>query len=354
MAMLCKLADPGGYQSFDWEFIGDRTNFEYWLDLFASFPATIERYLRADGLGGGDFERRWEAFRREYGDGIAARRREPHRYALNTLRLTEFRQLLLLLHGWPDPYLRVKHRENEAAVRLYPEVVRAIDATPSRDRWATLFRGVFAGNMFDLGAPETIELYERGELDYHQILARLRPRPWFIDDADAMTARLTLRERYRQALLFVDNAGTDIVLGVLPLARELARGGTRVVLAANSEPALNDITIGELNPLLDQIAELDPIVRELREANRLATVDSGNGTPLIDLGGVSNTCNAEAYASDLIVLEGMGRGVESNWRQRFSCDVWRIALIKDEAVARWVGCRMFDPICRFNAAEGFA
>jgi type II pantothenate kinase len=33
---------------------------------------------------------------------------------------------------------------------------------------------------------------------------------------------------HRRALLFVDNSGADIVLGMLPLARELLRRGTEV------------------------------------------------------------------------------------------------------------------------------
>lgn len=35
---------------------------------------------------------------------------------------------------------------------------------------------------------------------------------------------------YKRALLFVDNSGADIVLGMLPLARELLRRGTEVSL----------------------------------------------------------------------------------------------------------------------------
>lgn len=34
--------------------------------------------------------------------------------------------------------------------------------------------------------------------------------------------------RYKRALLFVDNSGADVVLGMLPLARELLRRGTEV------------------------------------------------------------------------------------------------------------------------------
>ncbi len=36
------------------------------------------------------------------------------------------------------------------------------------------------------------------------------------------------------------------MLGMVPLARELLRRGTNVVLSANSTPALNDITHPEL------------------------------------------------------------------------------------------------------------
>lgn len=33
---------------------------------------------------------------------------------------------------------------------------------------------------------------------------------------------------YKRALVFVDNSGADVVLGMLPLARELLRRGTEV------------------------------------------------------------------------------------------------------------------------------
>jgi hypothetical protein len=47
-------------------------------------------------------------------------------------------------------------------------------------------------------------------------------------------------------MMFVDNAGADIVLGMLPFARELLRAGCEVVLVANAQPAINDITLPEL------------------------------------------------------------------------------------------------------------
>jgi hypothetical protein len=56
-----------------------------------------------------------------------------------------------------------------------------------------------------------------------------------VDDYDALRARwLGSKESkvppkpHKRALLFVDNSGADVVLGMLPLARELLRRGTEV------------------------------------------------------------------------------------------------------------------------------
>lgn len=57
------------------------------------------------------------------------------------------------------------------------------------------------------------------------------------------------------------HAGADVVLGMLPLARELLRGGAEVVLCANTLPAINDITAQELQDLLGKVASLCPIIK---------------------------------------------------------------------------------------------
>lgn len=60
--------------------------------------------------------------------------------------------------------------------------------------------------------------------------------------------------------MFVDNAGADVVLGMLPFARELLRMGADVIIAANSQPAINDITAPELIRLLDAAGQICPIL----------------------------------------------------------------------------------------------
>ena len=46
------------------------------------------------------------------------------------------------------------------------------------------------------------------------------------------------------------DAGADAVLGMIPLARELLRGTCEVIMVANARPAINDVTVWELQALL--------------------------------------------------------------------------------------------------------
>ena len=47
----------------------------------------------------------------------------------------------------------------------------------------------------------------------------------------------------------------------------------------------------------------------------------------------------------------MGRGLESNFDAIFSCDVLKVAMIKDSLVAKRHGGNVFDIVCRFEAAS---
>ena len=350
MPVLCQLSHPDRYRVSDWNIAEDPAHRAYWLDLFGGFPLRMKQMLAERGESGGDFERRWAAFVADYAAGMAVIRSQAGAGAfLTTIGLCRYRQELLQRHGWPDPFMGIKARENDLAVGLYPQVIKRLDAAAPRDRWELLLRGLLAGNMFDLGAPRTIEMYERGEIDFFSTFEKLPPRPWFVDGADGLLERLR-PPVYRQALIFADNCGADVVLGIIPLARELARQGVRAVIAANSAPALNDVTLSELRPLLERLAKGDPVLAEALRSNRMAAIGSGGDTPLIDLGQVSEECDREAAASDLIMLQGMGRAVESNWHESFRCDVWRMALLKDESVVRWRGGQLFDAVCRFDPA----
>ena len=125
--------------------------------------------------------------------------------------------------------------------------------------------------------------------------------------------RFLNRPPHRKAVFFIDNAGSDFLLGAMPMIRWMAQRGTQVVLAANERPTLNDMTIHDVNAWWPKIVEAEPSLADLP----IQRVSTGTGEPLIDLSEVSAELNAAAADADLVILEGMGRGVESNLDAQF-------------------------------------
>lgn len=171
------------------------------------------------------------------------------------------------------------------------------------------------------------------------------------DDLDVIVAKLTSAVPYKKALLFVDNAGSDILLGMLPFARVLLQLGTAVVLAANSIPVINDITAEELEALLPQVAELDGVIAAAVASKRLVVIPNGSGMPMIDLRSVSSDVVKECEGTDLLVLEGMGRSIESNLNTFFTCDSVKMGMVKHPEVAVMLGTEMYDCVCRFKEGK---
>ncbi len=124
-----------------------------------------------------------------------------------------------------------------------------------------------------------------------------------------------------------------------------------MVLACNTLPSINDITAGELAPLLPLVAQFDSLVSTALQSGRLRVVASGNDIGVIDLREVSAEVAAEAGDADLVVLEGMGRGIETNLRARFAVDVMCLGMIKHPEVAERMSARMYDVVCRFSRKQ---
>ncbi len=349
MPVLPLIADPASYRPCIQDLLADGPEVrDYWLTLFEEHVQTLAKLP----IGGALLcdQQPWPAFRRDYLAGLAELRARPDlRGRLTVLELTVYREEMFAAHGIHDPFRDLKTRENELALRLAPALLREIDDAPPTQRGLLLVRGLFAGNLFDMGSRAVVSAFEEGLFDFAAARAGVRSRPWPIDDFDAWAHRLgEARPVYRQALFFVDNAGPDVVLGAVPLARELARAGTCVVLAANSKPALNDVTADELHQLLGRMRSLDSLIDALLRDDRIAVVPTGCESPLIDLSCLTPECCRAAAESDLLILEGMGRAVESNFDARFNVDTLKLALIKDKMVARILSVDLLDPVFRFE------
>jgi type II pantothenate kinase len=217
-----------------------------------------------------------------------------------------------------------------------------LDGLDGPEQFLAVVEGVFAGNIFDMGAAGSARLLMEGKLDFFATRNKLARRPWLIDQFDAFADRA--RGGWKKCVFFVDNAGADFCLGAVPFMRWLARRGTEVILAANERPTLNDMTVSEVRDWWPRLCEVEPSLTDLP----IQIVSTGTGEPLIDLRRVSPELNAASGDADLVIIEGMGRGVESNLNASFTCDTANLAMLKDAHVAHRLGGKLFDVVCRFR------
>lgn len=357
MSHFCLLRDPENYVAHPLDLVTNEPARAYWLDLFARhFQDTLGH---ASHRYGRSARKQIEAAGGEFGETIQALQREPASLPggkLNVIELCRLRETALREHNLPDPFGHIKDRENTSSFELYPQVVHDLRLMDGDERWLQLMRGVFAGNIFDLGAPTTMlrtaETPSEGN-DFLATLDGLKPRPWHVDDFDRLVEDLpeSPPPKWTKAVMFIDNAGCDFILGMMPLARELALEGTQIVLAANELPTLNDLTIDETIDIVERLAGSDDDLAALLNARMIDFASTGNDIPLIDLSEVSDELNAAAEDADLVILEGMGRAIESNYDAAFAVDCLKLALIKDEQVASDIGGELYDCVCKYEPVE---
>jgi type II pantothenate kinase len=344
---FCKLADPSTYIACNWNLCEDHEARGHWVGFFKRHLETILKLGVSGSNAAPHAADRAGACREEFVDAFDRFHASPWRYeGVTILTLDAWRDGFLRKHGFEDSFHDLKNRENAAALPLLPQVCRGIDALAADEQLRAVIEGVFAGNIFDMGAEATAKKFFHGGPDFFETRKKLPPRPWLIDQYDSF-AKTMQNGGYRKVVFFIDNAGSDFLLGAIPMMRYLAQRGAEVILAANERPTLNDMTIYDVRAWWPRILEAEPSLKNLP----IRAVSTGTGEPLIDLSQVSEELNTATADADLVVLEGMGRGVESNLDAAFSCDALNLAMLKDEAVSKRVGGQLYDVICRFRHAR---
>ncbi|EFN57701.1 hypothetical protein CHLNCDRAFT_34679 [Chlorella variabilis] len=331
-------------------------------------PQVVEKAATSEGSTS-EAQRRAAAFGRALDLHLTRLRSKPGAYGqLGLADLFELREECLREFGFADVYRQAAWRENSAALEVLPDLLAELDQMPPPQRLLAL--GVLAANIFDWGAKACVDLYLNATIleMYREARTKLSQRPWRVDDFDEFaeaSINSTVVSPYQRVMMFVDNAGADVVLGMLPFARELLRMGAEVVLVANSLPAINDITAGELRSVVAKAAEACPIIRAARDAavtaeaanggrvppvpGSLFIVASGHGSPCLDLRRVSSEVADAAAGTDLVVIEGMGRSVHTNWGALFKCDALKLSMIKNQHLAETLfGGNSFECVCRFD------
>eukprot|EP00897_Mesotaenium_endlicherianum_P000944 jgi/Mesen1/10850/ME000093S10365 len=395
------LADPRGYEpnTIDLAEVEER---EYWFRILDDHTPTLVDMAVASEGGTDDARRRGDAFARAFRAHLARLREEPAAYGrLGLANLLELREECLREFHFMDAYKSVKLRENEASLAVLPDLLTELDSLEPERRLLALIEGVLAANIFDWGSKACVELYQSGTiLEIYRMSRSKMQRPWRVDDFDKFKERwfgkgggAPAPAPHRKALLFADNSGADMVLGIIPLARELLRRGTEVVLVANSLPAINDVTAQELPPIIAAAAQHCDLLRRAAIAGgvihdpasssvgtpvvaeeggpgaggpheqagrgaeagyrgntpRLVVVESGSRSPCIDLRRVSADLAAASQGADLVVLEGMGRSLHTNFCARFQCESLKLAMVKNQRLAeQLVQGFIYDSVCQYE------
>lgn len=271
---------------------------------------------------------------------------------LGIRELLEYNDKQLHLCGFEDPWLEQKKSENELALSLFAERIKEIDEIQDvKQRWVELVRGVLAGNMFDWGAQAVANIIQNDKsFGLHGALERIQKRPWLMDDLDKFLQRCLQSDTHKCAAIFVDNSGIDVVLGILPFARELLKRGTKIILCANTTPSLNDVTTSELTTILESCMCKCSIIREACANNKLLVFGNGQKGPCLDMRTLpQDLCEAmQKYETDLLVIEGMARALHTNLYANFSCDTLKLAVVKNKWMAQRLGGETFSVICKFD------
>ena len=126
-----------------------------------------------------------------------------------------------------------------------------------------------------------------------------------------------------------------------------------MILCANTRPILNDVTYAELSLLLGQVSKVSEVICSGLDTEMLVTRDSGQGSPCLDLARLHYDLAEEMTSQgvDLIVLEGMGRAIHTNFHTKFKCDSLKVAVLKNRWLAQHLGGDMFSVVFKYQTAD---
>ena len=204
---------------------------------------------------------------------------------------------------------------------------------------------------------------------------------WRFDSFDAVAARVLRKKKpWRRVVVFCDNAGAD-VMGMALLARTLVQlsgdGQCKVALAANEWAALNDVTARETRAFLESIVRCadgaylddaffgDSTLLGQMERGAVTAVSSGQISTLLDLNRCGPELNdwVEAELRDvpagddwLLVFDGMGRSLESNWdvasHVKPGVNTLNLAMVKSQINAERLGAEVYDCVVKLGEGGG--
>ena len=181
------------------------------------------------------------------------------------------------LTGVADPYHAAKVKQNRLALRLLPELRRAMKS--ARDPFALAVKFAIAGNIIDMGGAGDASLAGVRKALHHAVT-----EPLIGNLADFRR----MAEKAENILYLTDNAG-EIVFDRLLIE---VLGPERITVAVRGIPALNDAVIADA-----RAAGLHKIVK---------VIDNGSDAPGTVLKETSRYFAKLFMHADMVIAKGLG------------------------------------------------
>ena len=333
---LSKLLNPDTYRTGLWILTDDHQVRSYWKDIFSSNLANIANLIK-DPL-------KRELFVEKMNEIIEAISDKVYK---TVHEVTVERESLLNRIGVPDPYKNIKDQENRKALTyLQPHLTYLDNLTDQEEAFCICLSAIVKGNQFDLGSKVTADLWLKKQLDFN-IDFKVNPsyKKYFSYFQQLKSGNITV---------LVDNAGFDYLIGSVSFIRYLLNSGFSVTVGANDLPALNDVTYREVTELNKKLDNLDHFWKKAQQEQRLKFIPSGCKTPGINFKKISTQLDQAVNQSDLLILIGQGRAIETTLNAVVDVNVFRIAKVKDSMVASYIGQpQLSDFICWTEPGEEF-
>uniref|UniRef100_A0A673NDM3 4'-phosphopantetheine phosphatase n=1 Tax=Sinocyclocheilus rhinocerous TaxID=307959 RepID=A0A673NDM3_9TELE len=269
------LQDPTSYIPDTVDLTEDALAREYWLYCFEDALDGVVKRAIASQKDQPEAVERAEKFRQKYRHKVQTLRHQPFAYGSLTVRsLLDTREHCLNEFNFPDPYSKIKQKENDMALKYYLK------------------------------------------FGFEQAKQQLQERPWLVDAYNQWIERLKLSS----------------------------------VLTGNSGPALNDVTNSELQILTERIAAMDPVIHAALKEDRLALVQNGSSSPCLDLSRLDKVLATvvRERGTDLVIIEGMGRAIHTNYYAMLSCESLKLAVIKNSWLAERLGGKIFSVVFKYE------
>ncbi|KAL7032429.1 hypothetical protein ACKWTF_007315 [Chironomus riparius] len=322
------------------------------IDNFVKQIRSIEEETDDDNKDNKNHETKEEKiikFKTEYQAKVNKLMEDPTKF-LSIRQLLQLNEELLKKYEFGDIWRYHKLEENRKALSLLENRLQQVATNNTYSRFETLFYGLLSANIFDSGATAVQKiLKENKNFNFGDAMLKVQKRPWLVDNFDSFMDVL-LQGKIKCITFFADNCGIDLCLGVLPLIVEFLKLDIKVILCANSGPSLNDITINELINVIETAGEFCDLIKSSYENRNLILCENGQYGCCLNFLEINETLLDLMISMevDLIVIEGVGRSIHSNFNAKFKCQSLKLAVIKNNFLAEGLGGKIFDAICKFE------